>query len=75
MKILMVIVKILFVGALVILGNYNLHLGDVDERHEFYTLYGDWTKQIFGQTLVTTGYVVKFEWLPELPENSGNDVG
>lgn len=64
----MVLLKILFVGALVIIGNYDLHIGDSQERQQFFDLYSEWTGKIFSQGVETTGYVVKFEWLPEVPE-------
>jgi len=74
MKFWIFIVKFLVIGALFLVSNNNLHLGDVDERTVFLEMYGSWIGDLYEQTLVITGYVVNSEWLPEndSPSYSGS---
>ena len=65
MKIPIVIVKLLVLGALFIISNQNLHLGVVEERTVFVDTYFSWVKEIGNQAADVTGYVVGFEWLPD----------
>jgi len=65
MKLPMIIFKLLFLGALFISSNYNLHLADTGERELFLDLYYTWLGNLVDQGIDVTGYVVKFEWLPE----------
>ena len=64
MKVPLVVIKLLFVGALFIISNYNLHLSVDDERAEFFSLYSIWIDNMVTQGIDVTAYVVKFEWLP-----------
>ncbi len=64
MKVTIVIVKMLFIGALFIVSNQNLYMSDVADRHVFYDFYAKWVDTLFRQAFEVTGYVVKFEWLP-----------
>ena len=68
MKIQIIIVKLLVLGALFIISNQNLHLGIPEEREVFFDAYSGWVTNIFYQIVDITGYVVKFEWLPEKTE-------
>jgi len=64
MKIPIVIVKLLFLGALFIISNQNLHLLDSEQRAVFFDSYSVWLDNMFEHGREITGYVVKFEWLP-----------
>ena len=64
MKIPILIVKLLVLGALFLISNQNLHLGISSERQVFFDAYLGWVKNIAHQAADVTGYVVKFEWLP-----------
>ena len=64
MKIPILIIKLLFIGALFIVSNHNLHLADSHERDVFMNFYSSWLDNLFSQGLDVTGYIVKFEWLP-----------
>ncbi|OIO81062.1 hypothetical protein AUJ84_01835 [Candidatus Pacearchaeota archaeon CG1_02_32_132] len=64
MKILIVVVKLLFLGALFIISNNNIHLTDSGERDIFFNYYSGWINTMFNQGVELTGYLVKFEWLP-----------
>jgi len=60
----MIVLKILFVGALLIVSNQNLHLADETEREVFFETYFAWIGSLADQGVKVTSYVVKFEWLP-----------
>lgn len=64
MKITILLVKMLFVGALFIISNQNLYMSVADDRVAFYDLYSNWIGTLFNQAFEISGYVVKFEWLP-----------
>ena len=64
MKISLIILKILFVGALLIVHNQNLHLNNEGERNLFIESYFAWVGNMFDQGVKVTSYVVKLEWLP-----------
>ena len=68
MKIGIIIVKFIFIGALFIVSNQNLHLLEFDDRQEFYDYFGNWMEGIYDHSLEITGYVLNSEWLPE-PED------
>lgn len=69
MKVTIVILKLLFLGALFIISNHELHLNDNNERAVFIDLYSDWLDNLFRQGFQVTSYVVKFEWLPDLNQS------
>jgi len=64
MKVAIIVLKLLFLGALFIISNHNLHLTQADEREVFFDYYSNWIENLFGQGTEITGYVVKFKWLP-----------
>ncbi len=66
MKISMVLVKLLFLGALLIISNHNLHLNDSSERSTFFSMYNSWIGGLVDQGIALSSYVVKFEWLPHI---------
>ncbi len=73
MKVPIVILKLLFLGALFIISNHNLHLGVDVEREVFFDYYYTWVGNLFDQGIDVTSYVVRFEWLPN-EENIVSDV-
>jgi len=78
MKIRLVLLKLLFLGALLIISNNNLHLKDSGERETFFNYYFTWIGNIFDQGVAVTSYVVKFEWLPKTNESYAenySDIG
>lgn len=74
MKLRIIIIKLLFLGALFIISNNNLHLGDNGEREVFFNYYSSWLGNIFNQGLEVTSYVVKFEWLPKSNESYAGGI-
>lgn len=64
MKIIIIVLKLLFIGALFIVSNQNLHLIDSADRNQFFETYSGWIATLVDQGTQLTGYVVKFEWLP-----------
>jgi hypothetical protein len=68
MKITILMIKFLFVGALFILSNHNLHIGTHDELVLFGKMYYTWLGDVFDNGKAIAGYVVKSDWLPEVIE-------
>jgi len=64
MKVSLIVLKLLFLGALFIISNQELYLKDTSDRDTFLNLYSSWLNTLFEQGLKVTSYVVKFEWLP-----------
>ena len=65
LKILMLLVIFICLGALFIISNENLHLNNTEEREVFLKSYNDWFSNLFENTKNVTGYVLKSEWLPK----------
>jgi hypothetical protein len=70
MKITIVIIKFLFIGALFIVSNENLHLSVPTERSTFFDNFFSWLDTLFGHSLEIVGYVVNSEWLPQEQQQS-----
>ncbi len=64
MKVSLIVLKLLFLGALFIVSNHELYLKDSGDRDTFVSMYSSWLSVLFEQGLEITSYVVKFEWLP-----------
>ena len=64
MKITLIIFKLIFLGALFIISNHELHLNDTRERTIFFEDYYSWLKTLYNQGVELVGYVVRSEWLP-----------
>ncbi len=71
MKIYLFILKFLFIGALFIVSNNNLHLINLEERNVFYSYFYSWLSGLFDSVGQITGYVTKSQWLPQTnsPQN------
>ncbi len=73
MKIPILIVNLLFLGALFIISNQNIHMGVSSERQAFFQDYSAWIGNIFNKAVDLTAYVIKVDWLPdkntEIPNN------
>lgn len=64
MRVLLLFLFFLFVSALLIISNGNLHLKEKAEAMEFGRLYYSWVIETGENIFKATAYVVKFEWLP-----------
>ena len=64
MKITLIIIKLIFLGALFIISNHELHLSQSHEREIFFESYQTWLRTLYNQGLEVVGYVVRSEWLP-----------
>ncbi len=73
MKSWLIAIKFVFIGALFIISNNNLHLGDSYERGVFIESFLSWISELYDKTFEITGYVVNSEWLPGESVN-GNSV-
>jgi len=68
MKILMLIVMFLFLGALFIISNNNLYLKESENLVIFKSLYHNWLSHVYDNSLKLTGHVVNLDWLPDTNE-------
>lgn len=59
------LIKLFFLSALLIISNGNLHLNDSHERQIFLDTYKTWIKEISTQSIEITGYVLSSQWLPD----------
>lgn len=65
MKIVIIILMFVVIGALFIVSNGNLHLSDGAEFSKFYSEYYQWWGKLASNAKAVTGYVVHFDWLPD----------
>ena len=61
----------LFISALVITSNGNLHLSNPRELSTFYAQFYGWLGQLFVQGKDITGAVVRLPWLPHSTPATG----
>jgi len=65
MRVGMFIFKFLFLGALFIIANEDLHLNDQMDRDAFMNTFYTWVDTLYQHSLQIVGYVVDSEWLPQ----------
>lgn len=65
MKISLIIIKFLFIGALFIIASQHLYLSVADDRTTFLNSFYDWLSNLFDNSWQIVGYVAKSEWLPQ----------
>lgn len=70
MRFLMLFFMFLCFGAFFIVSNENLHLNQSVELSRFGELYTGWLRSLFDNGKSISGYVVKFEWLPDTPSRN-----
>ena len=75
MKIPIIVLKFLFIGALFILSNHDLRLQDASDLSVFGNLYYDWLSSLFEHAKNITGYVSGADWLPEINQSLLNSSG
>jgi len=64
MRIRVLILLFLLVGAFFIVSNNDLHLNSKYDLQKFVGLYYSWLSGLFDNLKVITGYVIKSDWLP-----------
>ena len=69
MKLVMILIKVLVIGALLIISNNNLALEVSENRAVFFEEYSTWLTDLFDHGAVVVGYVVGNGWLPDVPDN------
>ena len=62
--ILFTLFLLLFIGALLIISNENLHLKDKFDAKRFGDLYYSWLLNLARQTKSVTGYIINLNWFP-----------
>ena len=65
MKLVILLLMFLVIGALLIISNNNLALYKDENIHEFKVLYIDWLDNVYKNAQTITGNLVKMRWLPE----------
>lgn len=65
MKVAILFLKFLFVGALFIVSNNGLHLNIETERNLFFETYYSWLGSLFDNFYHLTGYVTEARWVPD----------
>tara|TARA_Y100000310_G_scaffold147139_1_gene146404 strand:+ start:934 stop:1155 length:222 start_codon:yes stop_codon:yes gene_type:complete len=64
MKILMLVILFLLIGAFFIISNENIKMNSSENVSLFFNKYGQWFDQLIDNSKSLTGYVVRSEWLP-----------
>jgi len=65
MKFLLFVLIFLVVSGLIIVHNNNLQISNSEDFKEFKILYSGWIEQIYENSQMITGSVVKMNWLPK----------
>jgi len=65
MKILIVIVMFILIGAFFIISQNNLALKEPENIEKFASLYSGWAINLFDNFGDATGYIIKMDWLPK----------
>lgn len=64
MRIIMLVLAFLFLGAFFIISNNDLRLSDSVQAGKFYEMYSSWFNGLMSNAVQITGNVVKMSWLP-----------
>ena len=64
MRIAMIIVIFLFIGAFFIISQNGLSMLEKENTVKFLSLYKSWIGSTVGNVGSLTGHIVKLEWLP-----------
>ena len=72
MRVLLIVFLFLFISALVIISNDNLHMKNSGEAKKFADVYYSWLINTGSNFFKSTAYVVKFEWLPNGNNTNSN---
>lgn len=72
MKLSVIIISVLLIGALFIISNQNLHLAKKEEANTFLKSYTFWLATGILKIKSITLYVVKLDWLPS--RSKGNET-
>jgi len=64
MKLLMLLIFFLLIGAFFIISNENIRMNSQENVDRFFDLYGEWIDSLTSNSQVVVGHVVKMEWLP-----------
>ncbi len=75
MKIQILVLKFLFIAALFIISNHNLHIQNSTDLATFGNLYYNWLNIIFIHARNLTAYAVHADWLPQANQTVSNFSG
>ena len=65
MKVLIIILKFVFIGALFIISNNLLYLSNPADFATFKEIYLQWIETLFDNVSYITSYVVQANWLAQ----------
>lgn len=71
MKVFVLLIMFLFVGLFFIISENNLKLSEAGNFSKAVGLYSAWFSQIFDNSRVLTGYLVRMDWLPKNQSSTG----
>jgi hypothetical protein len=72
MRAVFLIILFFLLGAFFIISNENIHINKKAEFSNLYSLYYNWLSNIFSNAKSISGYIVKFNWLPDTNQTSNN---
>ena len=70
MKLVMIFIMFLLIGAFFVMGSNNLDISDKDDWGEFSSLYLSWLGHVASNSWKTMGYAIKLDWLPDSDYNN-----
>jgi hypothetical protein len=65
MRVIVLIIIFLLIGAFFIVSNNNLHLNASKDMQKFVGLYYSWLSGLFDNVKGISAYVIKADWIPE----------
>ncbi len=65
MRLVLLVVIFLLMGAFFIVSNNNLHLSVPEERSVFFNSYYAWFFDLFSNFKGLAGYVISSDWVPD----------
>lgn len=71
MRVWMLVIIFLLLGAFFIVSNHGLHLSDAGEIKKFFGEYYSWAGSLLSNAKSIVGYVVEAKWLPSSNSTSG----
>jgi hypothetical protein len=71
MRIWMLVIIFLLLGAFFIVSNHGLHLSDAGEVKKFFGEYYSWAGGLLGNVRSLAGYIIEAKWLPSENATAG----
>jgi len=65
MKVLMLVIIFLLIGAFSIISNENIKMNSKENIGSFFKSYSNWFDKLINNGKTVAGYVVKIKWMPD----------